>query len=202
MRNVRNFQKITNFSFFCDISENLKPFNLGGVAGLRSTKIQFKKNEKVILRWRYVQCFAFFPKFSQSLTRRPPRCNFSQISGGRWFLSIWGGKCLPQAENFEDLGIWNAKFPLQKYILASQSFVFSACGGLFSCVCSFIWPAAYQKTTRKNHPTRKPPEISNSSQKKTTRIKANHPTKKPPESRKSKKKHPNGSGGSGGKPPE
>ena len=40
--------------------------------------------------------------------------------GGALVFSQMGGEYPPQAENFEDLRIWNAEFPYQKCILASQ----------------------------------------------------------------------------------
>ena len=47
---------------------------------------------------------------------------YFETLGGKsiYFPRIMGGKSPPQAENFEDLEIWNAKFPLQKCISASQ----------------------------------------------------------------------------------
>ena len=47
---------------------------------------------------------------------------YFETQGGKsiYFPRIMGGKCPPQAENFEDLEIRNAKFPLQKCISASQ----------------------------------------------------------------------------------
>ena len=47
---------------------------------------------------------------------------YFETLGGKFslFPPHVGGKCPPQAENFEDLEIWNAKFPLQKCISASQ----------------------------------------------------------------------------------
>ena len=68
----------------------------------------------------------FFPTIFETL-----------VGKSRVFPTLWWEKRSPQTENLEDLGIRNAKFPLQKLFYHLKYLKIFACGGLFSCVFSF-----------------------------------------------------------------
>ena len=64
---------------------------------------------------------------------------------------LWGEKSPPQAENFEDLEIQNAKFPLQKRILVSQILKkFRLRRAIFMCV--FLYKVYFRDWNPKKFP--------------------------------------------------